>query len=494
MSSSAPEHVAPRSLRGLVLGGLAWKGVSQVIAQGSRLAVGIILAYLLTPAQFGVAGMALAISSLAAIFADPALGAALVRMPTITEEDRSTVFWTNAAVGLLCTVVGVALSGVVAGFYGEPSVMPLFAVESTTFFLIGLSTIQAAILRREMSFRSLELREIGSTLAGAAVGISMAFAGFGAWAIIAQSVSTTGISTLLLWVLSPWRPRFIFSRESLRETGSFGIKMFASRALASVNGNADNILVGRFLGMASLGLYAFAYNLMYTPITRITVPIQDVLVPAFARVQEDKERLAQAWLRGNRALAAVMVPAMLGMIVVAPDLVRGVFPHRWAGAAPVVQLLCCAGLIQCLQTLQLSVLQATGHAGTVLRFMIVSTTLNVTAFVLGLRWGIIGVAACFAVSRTLALPLVTIMTTRIVGLSAAQIVRSLLGVFQASAVMFATVLGTRLLLLHSIGPALRVAVIVPLGIVAYASYSWWRVPEIMVELRGLRSRTKAEMS
>jgi O-antigen/teichoic acid export membrane protein len=475
-------------LKSKVLGGIGWTTAGQVAGQLMRIAVTVMLAHLLTPAQFGPAGLALTISSLSLVLADPSLAAALVRMPRITEEDRSTVFWTNLAFGVFFTGLGIGLSGLVGDFYGRPIVGRLFAVESLTFLLIGLSATQAAVLTREMSFRSLQLREIGGTVLGGGVGVGLAFAGYGPWAIIGQSVAGAGFATLLIWVLSPWRPQLVFSRRSLRETGSFGSKLFGVKMLAWTNRNTDNLLVGKFLGTgAPLGLYAAAYNFCYTPITRITQPAQAVVLPAFARMQGDRRRLADGWLRGNRLLAAVMMPLFLGTIVIAPDVVPVVLGHRWHQAAPVVQFLCWAGLMESLQSMTGSMLTAAGKAGIVLRYSIVLTALYVSAFAVGLRWGIVGVAACYAISRTLALPFVAGYALRVVDISPLRLVRNLSGVVQAGAFMLAVTFAAReLLVREGVAASARLGIVIAIGAASYAAVSWWRAPEVVSELRGLR--------
>jgi O-antigen/teichoic acid export membrane protein len=475
-------------LTGKVLGGIGWATAGQVAGQVTRVAVTVILAHLLTPAEFGPAGLALTIASLSLVLADPSLAAALVRMPEITEEDRSTVFWTNVGFGVVFTSLGVGLSGVVGDFYGSALVGRLFAVESLSFLLIGLSATQAAVLTREMSFRSLQLREIGGTVLGGGVGIGLAFAGYGPWAIIGQSVAGAAFATLLLWLLSPWRPRLLFSRRSLRETGSFGSKLFGVKMLAWTNRNADNLLVGKFLGTgAPLGLYAAAYNFCYTPITRITQPAQAVVLPAFARMQRDRRRLAEGWLRGNRLLAAVMAPVFLGTIVIAPDVVPVVLGDRWHHAAPVVQFLCWAGLMESLQSMTGSMLTAAGRAGMVLRYSVVLTLLYVAGFAIGLQWGIVGVAACYAVSRTLALPFVAGYALRVVGITPRQLVGNLFGVVQAALLMFLVTFNARALLVHEGVPAApRLGIVIALGVLSYAAGGWWRAPELVAELRGLR--------
>ena len=181
--------------------GLGWKAASQLVFQASRIAVAVILARLLTPHDYGLAGMVMVVGLFALVFSDLALGAAIVQRAHLTDEDRSTVFWASIAAGVFFTVTGIALSGPLASFYGEPEVRPLFAALSVSFLVTSIGSIQTALLTREMEFRRLELRQITATLCGAIVGISLALGGAGAWAIIGQQLTAVGVSTILVWLL-----------------------------------------------------------------------------------------------------------------------------------------------------------------------------------------------------------------------------------------------------------------------------------------------------
>jgi O-antigen/teichoic acid export membrane protein len=487
MAMPAADAPPAAGLRDRILRGLGWKVISQIVLLASKFVVAIVLARLLAPDDFGLAGMVLVFASLAYVFSDLALGAALVQRRVLSDADRSTVFWTSFAAGLAFTGLGVALSGPIAALYGEPAVQPLFAALSLSFLVNALGTTQKALLTRELDFRRLELRMILATLIAAAVGIALAAYGFGAWAIIAQQLTIAGVSTVLLWAVSPWRPRFTFSRASLRDLSGFSANVFATRMLFYVSRNADNFLIGRFLGTAALGLYALAYNVMLTPFSQIAGPIQEVLFPAFSRMQDDVRRLGSIWLRVNRMVAAFAMPALLGLMIVASDFVHVALGERWEDAVPLIQILAWVGLLQSLQRMNSSVLQARDRTSTLLVFSVVAVSANVVAFVVGLRWGIVGVAVCYAVSNTALQPMYTWLTARTVGLSLLDCARNLSGVAQASLLMAGLVFGCRLLLVEEdVGPAARLTLLVAIGTASFVGFALWRAPALVADLRSLR--------
>ena len=404
-------------MRTRVSGGVRWKLAGQSIAQATSAAASIILAHLLTPHQFGIAGMALVFTGIGVAFGDLALSAALIQRHELREEDRSTAFWTNAAAGTFLMLFGIAISPLVADFFGQPSVAPLFAATSVVFLLWALCSTQSALLTREMNFRPLEIRGMVAGFAGAAAAVSLGVAGAGAWALVGQAIVQAGASLVLLWTFSTWRPKFMYSRASLRSLGSYSGKTLASQMLGYLVNNVDNLLVGRFLGSVALGLYSVAYNTMYLPVSRISTPLQQVLFSAFAKIQREPKRLAEAWARGNEVISAVNVPMFLGMAVVAPDFVPVVLGEKWIPAVPVLQFLSLAGVGTTLQTLNWATTQAMGRPGVMLRFRLFSTPVTVGAFVIGLHWGVVGVAASFAISRFIVTPVSTYITCRTLDVS-----------------------------------------------------------------------------
>jgi O-antigen/teichoic acid export membrane protein len=484
---SAHASTAAADLRGRVLRGVAWKGASRLLLELSKLAVAVVLARLLAPKDYGVAGMVLVFAGIVPIFSGLALGSALVQRRELTDADRSTAFWTGIGLGVLFGGAFVGLAGPVARFYGQPEVRPLFMALSVSFVLTALGMTHGQLLVRDLDYRRLELRTMAGTLCGAVVGISAAALGYGPWAIVVQQLAATGAASLMLWLMSPWRPGLTYSLASLKNLARFGGNVSGTMVLSELNTNTDNLLVGRFLGASALGTYAVAYNVMLVPFSRFTSPLQEVLYAAFSRVQEDTERVLSVWLRVNRLLAAAAMPALAGLVVTAPDLVHVVLGDRWRGAVPVVRVLAWVGLLQAVQGLNASVLQARDRTGWQFRFALGSFAVNLGAFVLGLRWGIVGVAVCFAVSSTLVQPVYALLAARSVDSSLGVFVRNLAGVAQATALMLAAAFAVQEAL-GGLPAASRLALVALAGTAVYVPCLAWREPRILDELRDLVRR------
>lgn len=462
--------------------------MGQVTAQATSAGASIILAHLLTPHEFGLAGMALVFTGIGVTFGDLALSSAIIQRRELREEDRSTAFWTNAAAGSLLMLFGIAISPLVADFFGQPEVAPLFAATSVVFLLWALCSTQGALLTREMNFRPLEIRGMAAGFAGAGAAILLGVLGAGPWALVGQAIVQAGTSLVLLWTFSSWRPKFMYSTESLRSLGSYSGKTLASQMLAYFVNNVDNLLVGRFLGSVALGLYSVAYNTMFLPVSRISTPLQQVLFSAFAKIQHEPKRLADAWARGNEVITAVNVPAFLGMAVIASDFVPVILGQKWDAAVPVLQWLSLAGVGTTLQTLNWSATQAMGRPDVMLRFRLFSTPLTVLGFVIGLHWGVVGVAASFAITRFIIAAPQTYITCRTLGVSWVYVRGEALITGLALVMAGAVALALFGLTEAGVPAGARLAIVIPFGILVYGGLLLLFAPRVIGELRTLAHR------
>jgi O-antigen/teichoic acid export membrane protein len=480
------------TIRRLIVGGMIWKATSQIVGQFGRMIVAVLLARLLAPRDFGLANMVLVFSSLVLVFSDLALGAAIVQRKMLTELDRATAFWTSIGAGTVFMLLLMALSGPIAAFYGEDQVQPLLLVLASTFLISSIATTHEALLVREMEFRAVELRTMIGMLAGAAAGVIVALQGGGPWAIIAQQVTTAVVTTTLLVIRSPWRMTLAFSRASLRDMGGFSGFVLGHRLLYYVHRNADNLLIGRFVGASALGAYALAYNVILIPFSRLATPVQQVLFPAFSRLQDQPERIAALWIRTTRLVGALSIPSLCGLVVVAPDLVPVVFGDRWGDVVPLIQVLAWVGLLQSLQTLNTEILTARDETATVFRFSLIFFAAHMTAFAVGLQWGVTGVAVAYAISSTLVEPILTWITARSLQISVWRVLGSLNGVVIASVLMAAACFELRELLVDAgVGELGRLLLVSLTGLLVYAPIVLWRQPELRGELGGALAMLRA---
>jgi O-antigen/teichoic acid export membrane protein len=352
-----------------------------------------------------------------------------------------------------------------------------------------LGSTHRSLLFRAMDFRSLELRLMVGALAGAVTGIALATAGAGPWALVGIELAQAVVSTVLMWALSRWRPSAAFSRASLRSLGPFGGRYVGASIFTTLNQNADNVLIGRYLGPSPLGLYTLAYSVILAPLSRIANPLQDVFYSGFSRLQEEPSAIASTWIRSTRLIAAASIPLTLGIAVTAPDAVPALFGERWRGAVPVVRILACVSLLQILQALHPAILGAVGRMRAYLRFAAASFAVNLAAFVIGLRWGIVGVAACFAGASVVLAMVLTALVARTLLITPRRILASLRGLWQPTAALIATTFLVRhVALREAVGPWGRIALVAVTGATAYLGVGVWSARDLATEARALLRR------
>jgi O-antigen/teichoic acid export membrane protein len=479
----------PDDLTGAVLSGVLWKSMSRGVTLATRIVVIAVLARILTPGDYGVAGMALVVMSFAAIFTDPALGAALIQRPEIDERDRSTVFWTATGIGATLTVLSIAFSPLVARFFGEPEVRNLFAVASLVLVVTSLSVAHRALLTRQLAYRGLEIRETVSIVTGGVVAICVALAGFGPWAIVSNALAYSVMSTVLAWLLLDWRPRAVYSRASIRRLGAFSSRIFGAMMLAWGNQNLDNALIGRVLGAAALGAYALAYNTMMLPVGLVAGTLHQALTPAYSRIQHDKERLERVWLHNKRLSVAIVAPALMCLAVVAPDFVHVLVGDQWGAAVVPLQILCVGAVATSLGALNWSVLQARGEGKALLRLQVLSSAVTWIAFVAGLPWGIVGVAAFYAAARWLLVVPAAWFTARGVSFDFGATLRAGTAMIPLALGAALVALGTRELLVEAgVPPVLRLVAVGLVMAVAYIGLVRLVIPSLVEEILQIARR------
>jgi PST family polysaccharide transporter len=490
---SADPHPSSPDFPARVVRGIGWMMTSQGATQVLALLTSIAIARLLTRHDVGLAGEALAFAALALVVADFGVASVVVQRPDLTEEDTATAFWVSIALGVALTAAGVGLSWPIAALFGESRVQPLFAVLSLNFLFTAPGIVPGALLTRALEFRVLETRTIIATAVSCAVAVALAALGFGPWALIAQSVAIAFVSTVLLWRGAGWRPRVVVSRASARSMRAFAGHTLGARSVAWAQLNADNVLVGRFLGTAPLGAYSLAASVALAPLNRIAMPITQVFFPAFSRMR-DRRRIAAVWIRALRIVAVVVAPLMLGLVVVGRDFVLALFGGRWLPAVGPLELMAPIGLLQALTALSSGILQSIGATQLLWRAAAIISLLSVASFAAGLPWGIRGVALAYLVASLVMQPALLVWTARALGVGSRDVFAALAGALEAAVGMAVVVLVARRLLLAVGEPVgLRLAVLVLVGILAYMPLVAWRVSELGGELRELRLRRREQV-
>jgi PST family polysaccharide transporter len=376
-----------------VRGGL-WTISSQAMQFIMQSISTVVLARLLMPSDFGLVAMVTAITGLGQAFAELGLSEATIQHPEISHEQVSTLFWVNVGLGLALTSITASLAPVLAWFYREPRLRNITLVVSLVFLLGGLRVQHDALLRRQMRFRVLALRDAFCYMFAVPVAIGLAWRGFGYWAIVALPLVMSVGQVLSSWLLVRWLPGLPRRSAHVRSLISFGGSIAASYLLFSINSSADNILIGWYWGAGPLGLYSRAYNLLMLPVRQLAGPARSVAVPGFSRVQDDPARLARYYLRATNLMVWITALLFGFLFVAAVPVVVLTLGNRWRAAAPVFQILVIAALGQLLLEISLWLFVSRGMGANLLRTLAAITPLIIGSYAVGLPFGIKGVALC----------------------------------------------------------------------------------------------------
>lgn len=459
-----------RSFQRRVARGLTWTFIDNWGSQFIGLLIFAILARILTDVDFGVVALAIVFVSFAELIVDQGLGDALIQRKVITRSHIDTAFWVAVATAVVLTVAGIVLSGPLAVLVNEPAVGPIIAVLSLNFIITSLSSVQMALLRREMAFRSLAARRIAAIVVGGAAGVIAAIYGLGAWALVVQQLVYGVVSVITLWAVSPWRPRLHASRAEFRELFSFGINIVGSDLLGFLGRNVDNLLIGAFLGAGPLGLYAVGFRLLETTQKVLVNVARKLAFPVFSKLQGEPERMRRAYGRANRVLSAIILPGYVGLAVVAQETVVLLFGARWTDSGPVAATLFLIGPVLTVQAFSGSLLNAAGHPRITFRFRLLSTIVHVAGFAIAIALfgNIVAVAAAFVISSYLLLPLNLYLQQRYAGVSAVGHLMDLRWLALATVVMALAMLGVKFLLADRFDVGVILAAEVVTGLVVYA--------------------------
>jgi O-antigen/teichoic acid export membrane protein len=382
-----------RSLRG---------GAITVSAEMTKYGVDVlavaVLARLLTPEDFGLVAMVVALLGFIAAFKDAGLSLATIQRERLSHEQVSALFWLNVALSLVLVAAVAAAGRGVAWFYGDERLVGITLALGGTYFFSGLTVQHAALLRRQMRFRELAWVEIGAHAMGTAAAVAMALRGWGYWALVLRAIATPFSLMLAVWIAMPWRPAPPWRARGARSLVRFGGYLAAFRVTNYVGRNIDNVLVGRFLGGSTLGLYSKAYSLLMLPLRMVSDPISDVAVPALSRLQSDPGRMRAFYYKAVGLVVMLSMPVVAWVAAVADSFVLTLLGEQWVATVHLFHILTIPAFIGTFNVATGWVFVSSGQVRRQLACGVVNTALGALAIAVGLRWGIEGVAWAIVVS------------------------------------------------------------------------------------------------
>lgn len=454
------------SIRGQILSSSIWSIVGTAAAMISSFLVFALMTRFLQPIEFGLVAFA-------AIFIDIARGLlssgfpeALIQRKTWDETTAATAFWLNLSAGIVFAGTVIAVAIPLAYAYGSTTLAEIFLWLSASLVIDAMRGTHEAKLRRNFGYKALAIRTVISSLISGVVGVVMAFAGFGVWALVANRLVSAILQTAIILRTVRWVPKLVFSKAECGALLAFGSHMMGARLLGQMNAKIPEVVVGVILGPVALAFFRVASR-VFSFLVQIAVgPIQATAFSAFARLK-DAQAIGSAYLRMTRATALVSFPVFFGAAAVAPDFVVVCFGRQWAASGPIMTLLALVVTPATLLYFAQSALAALGRTRLILASNLGLLVANAAAALATVSFGVTAVAAGHTARAHITAPFALSMLRRGVGLQVGPLLRSIAEPALAAALMAVAVAAMRLYVLHDHAPLPRLAVCVVLGVLVY---------------------------
>lgn len=380
-----------------VVSNMLWRFAERCGAQGVSFIVSIVLARLLLPEEYGVVSIITIFTAILNLFIDSGFKNALIQKKNADQLDFSTVFYFNVLMGILLYIGMAVAAPVIAGFYEKEYMTPYIRVMSLTLVIGGINGVQTAIVSRRMEFKRFFYSTLAGTMASAVIGIGMAYAGMGVWALIAQRLVNQFIDTVILWFTVRWRPSLTFSLERLKPMFSYGSKLLGSSLLNSLTGNLAGLIIGKAYPADMLAYYDKGRRIPTMVVENLQTAVQSVLFPVLAQWQDDKQQLRRILRSSFMTAAYCIFPCMVGLGVCAEPIIRILYTDKWLEMVPYLQLWCFVFAFYLLHTAHLQVIQAVGRSDIFLKIEIVKQVISLAAVLVAVPFGVLPMlgATCF---------------------------------------------------------------------------------------------------
>lgn len=465
--------------------GVFWSLIERFGTQGVQFLVMLVMARLLSPNDYGVVGMLVVFVAIAQAFVDGGFSQALIRKKDRTEVDNSTVFYFNIVVSVLIYLIFYLFAPCVSTFYNMPTLTPFMRVICLSIIINAFGVVQRALFNANIDFKAQAKASLIAVVISGAIGITLAFRGFGPWALVWQQLSNLVVNTLFLWIYSEWRPILAYSWKSFNELFSFGSKLLATSLLNAIYNNIQTIVIGKLYAAKSLGLYTRAAHFADLPSQQFTSVFMRVTFPVLCKVQDDLERLTSVYRRMLRVSAYIVFPLLIGMAAVAHPMIRVFIGEQWIECAYMLQIICFAEMWYPIHAINLDILQVSGRSDLFLKIEIYKKIVSLALLAISAPFGIIAMCYSNLLSSLICLYINTYYSSKILGISLLSQLKDLFPTISLAMVMF-VIVQVVIFFISNVFAQLVVGVIV--GVIVYISLSYILRFSELKELISLRKK------
>lgn len=399
--------------------------IVNVLSQLLAIVVNIVLARLLLPEDFGLVALTMTYIGFITLFTNMGFGSSIIHENETSEKQLASIYWLNYGLSILSFLIIISTSQFAASFYNEPKLTSIVIVAAINILLHPFYIIHYKLLERDLEFKTISKINLSGTLIGSIAAIVGAFLGLGVYALILQSLVSSLVRLILIFVYKKWFPKFYFNFKEIKHMIWYSLKFKASDMAMYFERNIDYLILGKFFTSVILGYYAFAYNIMYTPVKRISYIFSEVLFPSFSSFKNDKEKIMNGYYKSLQLIAMVSIPSMTLIAFNADLIIHLVFGEKWDAAIPIVKILCFAGAIQSISQFGGVIFSSIGKPEVSLYVSLVRTVLTVLAIVVGVQYGVLWVAYLLVISKGLSFLLFLIVLNHHISVSVAKLFENL---------------------------------------------------------------------
>lgn len=468
-SSARKEDLKSKSIKG----GISTTA-NQLISFGINLISTFVLARILLPSDFGLIGMVTAFTGFAEIIKDMGLSMAVVQKENITHKQVSNLFWINVGICFIIALIFILLSPVIVALYHDDNrIYYIIFSYAAGITISGLSIQHIALLSRRMLFSRITKGNILATIFSVWCGICAGLLGMGYWSIVILNISQITFNTCSMWVLCNWRPSFPARKQKIKGFLHFGAAVSGFNIFNYLARNSDNILIGRFIGAAAVGLYAKAYQLLMLPINQIRNPLMTVAIPAMSALKSEPRRYLSYYRKYVFLLAFFSMPLVACLAIFSKELIIIILGHNWIEASPIFQVLAIAGFIEPVASSAGLVMISEGHTKKYFLIGCIGSVITVLGFIVGIHWGVIGTAISFTLTAYIILVPTLLYAFNGTPVKISMFFQEIVLPIIHTAVMCGLLVIVKGLLIHIFPPIFVFLIIAPLGALFY--YFSWKI-------------------
>ena len=471
MTSSYSDVHDNREIAHKTAWGFIWNFSAYFLGKIIVLITTAILARLLAKSDFGLVAVAVVAINYLSVLKDLGLGVALIQRKGDVQEAANTVFTINLFLGLALTAIVIPLAPFVAAYFHDPQVTPVLRWMGASFIVNALGSVHTNWLVRDLDYRRKLVPELGGALTKGVISIGMAYLGYGVWSLVFGQIAGALASLILVWIILPWRPRFVIDRNIAGSLMKFGASVTLIDIITQITDNIDYVIVGRFFGLVPLSIYTLAYRLPEMLLIGNLWVMGGVVFPAFSSIQDRPDDLRRGFLASVRVVELFAVPICLGLLIAADPIVRVVFGDQWLEAIPVLRVLAIYAWVYSLGYHVGGFYKAIGRPDILLRLSLLTLVIILPCLLLGARFGLIGVATGHLVAVLIRRIVSLALATRYVNVSLADIFgelrSSLLGAMVMGPIVFAVSY-----LSSDLNPFLQLIFIGLSGAISYLMVLW----------------------